>query len=100
MDTVTNAILSDSTQLANGIYQYVPTNTTPIDTGNIIISIDGEGYMRKVIDVDTTGGQVTLTTVQATLVEAIEEIDLNTFLASYKSNEFEKLELTNATELK
>ncbi len=76
IDTAAASLISDSIMLSQGIYQFNQAIPMQIDTGDIIVSSDGYGYMRKVTDVVTSGNEVILETIQATLEEVIDEMDL------------------------
>jgi len=70
IDTNTTALLSDSAQLAQGIYVFhqITRDTLIIDTSNIIIGTTDEGYLRKVINVlQSTPDSLILQTDSATL---------------------------------
>jgi len=48
------------------------TNTTPIDVGDIIVSQDGNGLLRKVTGIENSGENIVVKTSFASLTEAIE----------------------------
>ena len=54
------------------IFKKEITNTTPIDVGDIIVSQDGNGLLRKVTGIENSGGNIVVKTSFASLTEAIE----------------------------
>jgi len=47
IDTSKATLISDSTQISNGIYYYVYTDTTAIDTSNILLDKNNYGYLNQ-----------------------------------------------------
>jgi len=74
IDSMTYQLLSDSAELAQGIYRYEllrrPDET--IITKNIIVGLTDEGYLRKVDSVFQNRGELTLHTSDATLEDMYE----------------------------
>jgi hypothetical protein len=68
------------------IYTYTG-NPPDIKEGDILLSVEGEGYLRKVVDVDVEGGRLIVTTEQASLEEAFEELDIKTTIKLPQSSE-------------
>jgi len=92
----------DSIQLVSIIdstYTYSYTGTPPlINAGDIIFSADSGGYLRKVVSIDapnsnskSTSGLLSINTIQATLVEAFETIELDTtIILTFDNSLFDK----------
>lgn len=58
-------------------YKYTFTGTPPeINVGNVILGQTDEGYLRKVANVSITGNEITLTTEQACLTNAIQKCSI------------------------
>jgi hypothetical protein len=68
------------------IYTYTG-NPPDIKEGDILLSVEGGGYLRKVVDVDVEGGRLIVTTEQASLEEAFEELDIKTTIKLPQSSE-------------
>ncbi len=62
------------------------TNTTPLTTGDIIVSNEGYGYLRKITQIKTEGNEIKVYTSFASLSEAIENgsFSFNTVLSEQK----------------
>ena len=62
------------------------TNKMPINTGDIIVSTDGYGYLRKVTSIEEEGENIKVYTTFATLTEAVEKgnFSFNTILSEQK----------------
>jgi len=59
-------LLSSDTDLSNGIYTIEFNDGTPvIKTNDIIVGDEGEGFLRKVVSVNSNGNTITLQTSQA-----------------------------------
>jgi len=77
IDTITSQLLSDSTQLSQGIYSFQFSVTPPaIDVGKIITGPAGEGFLRKVTSIVTPGNPITLQTEQATMEDLFNTVDI------------------------
>jgi uncharacterized protein (TIGR02145 family) len=77
VDTVNTQLLSDSTQLSQGIYRYDWNESSSFfQVGDILIGSDGYGYLRKVTNAFQDANEWVANTEQATLEDAIEYIDL------------------------
>lgn len=86
IDTNTYLLLSDSLELAQGIYRYLELQQ-PLDSiglENIIIGITDEGYLREVTGITQTGDELTLITEVAALDDIWDsgEFSLNFNLAN------------------
>ncbi|MBN1292002.1 MAG: formylglycine-generating enzyme family protein [Candidatus Latescibacteria bacterium] len=58
---------------------YSYTGSKPdISTGDILVSVEGDGYLRKVTDVSTKGDKITVETEQAALTDAVVQGDADT----------------------
>ena len=68
------------------IYTYTG-NPPDIKEGDILLSVEGGGYLRKVVDVDVEGGRLIVITEQASLEEAFEELDIKTTIKLPQSAE-------------
>ena len=76
IDTITSQLLSDSTQLAQGIYEFQFSGTQPaLEVGKIITGAAGNGYLRKITGVLTRGNPVILQTEQATMEDLFNTIN-------------------------
>ncbi|MBS4013618.1 MAG: hypothetical protein KGZ97_07640 [Bacteroidetes bacterium] len=70
-------LVSDSTQLANGIFVY-EGDASEIEIGSVIVSSIGEGYMRIVTGIQSKNSKtIVLETEQAVLTDVIQEINLS-----------------------
>ena len=70
-------LLSDSTELEDGIYKYLwDAENEIIDIGDVIVGSDGMGYMRKVISANYQDSFLILNTEQALIEDIIIELDL------------------------
>jgi len=70
-------LISDSTQLANGIYAY-EGNATDIEIGSILVGSSGEGYMRIVTGIQSkSSSSVVLETEQAVLTDVVKNMQLS-----------------------
>ena len=70
----TDLILSDSVELANGIYRIVFNYPVPtIVDSTILVGIPNGGFLRKVMAFEQMGDTVEMYTIQATLYDLIEE---------------------------
>lgn len=70
IDTTVYTLISDSAELAQGIYKYTFGQRKRDDiivNGNIIVGTTGDGYLRKVISQSQDRGQLTLLTDKADL---------------------------------
>ncbi|TVQ17575.1 MAG: hypothetical protein EA361_02285 [Bacteroidetes bacterium] len=73
-------LLSDSTQLANGIYVYSQDVTGIIDIGSVLVSREGEGYIRIVTEINPQKDQTVILTEGGDLTDVIDEIDLQDYI--------------------
>ena len=70
-------LISDSTQLSNGIFIY-EGDASDIEIGSVIVSSIGEGYMRIVTGIQTKSrNTIVLETEQAVITDVIQEINLS-----------------------
>ena len=70
----TDLILSDSAEIANGIYRIVFNYPVPtIVDSTILVGIPNGGFLRKVMAFEQMGDTVEMYTIQATLDDLIEE---------------------------
>jgi len=95
IDTNTTKLLSDSTMLAQGIYQYNYTakDSLIVNTDNIIIDTTGEGYLRVVDSVTKLGPAYIMYTRQGTLEDLFIQGDLSfplSFQDSTKSSPYRR----------
>lgn len=61
------------------IYTYYYTGSTPnVQPGSILLSSEGNGYLREVITVQDLGGTMVVNTEQASLTDAFEELHVKT----------------------
>lgn len=61
-------LISSETDLSNGIYIIEFESDAPeVAIDDIIIGVEGEGFLRKIVSVNTSGNSLTLETSQATL---------------------------------
>ncbi|MFC0876165.1 FISUMP domain-containing protein [Saccharicrinis sp. FJH2] len=73
VDDLSPDLLSDSAQLAEGIYIFQFDADPPdFSAGDILLSQQGSGYLRKVLGSEKNGNSVTLKTEQATLEDLYE----------------------------
>lgn len=77
VDTLNTILISDSTQISNGILYYIYNDTTVIDTSNIILDKNNNGYLRKVQSATLYGQNLSIDSKQATVSDVIKQIDLN-----------------------
>ena len=71
-------LASTSEQLANGVYIFTYNGNLPeIVIGDILIGEEGEGYLRKVVNVSVDGNTITTETVQATLEDVFEQATIS-----------------------
>ena len=76
---------ADPTLIAQGIYEYTFSGTTPdFTTNDIIVGVTGKGYLRKVIGVTSSTNKIILQTSQASMEDAFEEA-LFSFSADLKN---------------
>jgi len=89
----------DSLQLlsvADSIYTYTYTGTPPdIQVGDILFSSDSGGYLRKVESItysnSKSNGQIIINTIQGTLVEMFETLELDTTITiAFDNSIFDK----------
>ncbi|MCK4606898.1 MAG: fibronectin type III domain-containing protein [candidate division Zixibacteria bacterium] len=67
--------------VSGSVYTYNYTGLPPqIEVGDIIMSTDTGGYLRKVTSATTSGNQIVLSTDQASLAEAFQRIAFDTTL--------------------
>ncbi len=77
IDSSTCTLISDSTELIQGIYHYQYTGTPPnYTTSSVIVGQQGYGYMRKVTNVTANGNDIVLQTEQARLTDVIDQCDI------------------------
>jgi hypothetical protein len=69
-----NAIDSTETVTADTLTY---TSSTEPEVGSILVSQEGEGYLRKVVSSSIDGGQVTVQTSNASLNEVFEDISIS-----------------------
>ncbi len=73
----TITLISDSTELSQGIYHYQYTGTPPdFTTNSVIVGQQGYGYMRNVNNVTQSGDEIILETEQAYLADVIDQCDI------------------------
>ncbi len=72
-------LISTQDELQQGLYKYENASeyAQDFEVSDIVIGSTGEGYLRKVIKIETQGDVLIFSTEQATLDEAFEKIDLD-----------------------
>lgn len=87
-----NTVLVDQIQdlklvsVDEGVYTYSYTDSAPeIKPGQILLSGEGKGYLRKVIAVEDLKGTLRVTTEQASLTDAFEELHFRTTIPVSKN---------------
>ena len=68
-------LISNSTELENGIYRYVGEQGE-IEVGSVIIGNQGDGYLRKVISILASNDTLVLETQQATMEDVFDDFYL------------------------
>ena len=58
---------------SNYITFTIVNGVSPVNTGDILLSTNGDGYLRKVVSTSLTGNTVTVTTENASMEEAIKD---------------------------
>jgi len=69
-------LVSNTSELEDGIYRFIG-NYQNINQGSVILGNQGEGYLRKVLDVDEEGGFLILQTEQAAMEDVFEDFFLS-----------------------
>ncbi|WP_179353072.1 FISUMP domain-containing protein [Winogradskyella vidalii] len=70
-------LISSETDLSNGIYILEFENDPPeVNIDDIIVGDEGEGFLRKIVSIDTNGNSLTLETTQATLDDLFNNASL------------------------
>ena len=83
LDTVLIVFQPDSSQQANGIYEFSSqTNDPSLKPGDIIIGTDGEGYLRFVDSYVFQNEQLTIYTHQATLNDLFDDASFSFDISS------------------
>jgi uncharacterized protein (TIGR02145 family) len=80
VDTTVYTLVSDSAELAQGIYRYQynsKRNADDIILGDAIVGTEGGGYLRKVNEVNDNPPYLTLETTQATFEDLFEQGDFD-----------------------
>ncbi len=81
IDTTVYTLISDSLELAQGIYKYeynVKGKSDDIVIGNVILGVTDEGYLRKVNTISDNPPILTLETSQATMEDVFVQGDFST----------------------
>ena len=81
IDTTVYTLISDSLELAQGIYKYEyngKRKSEDIVIGDAIIGVTGEGYLRKVNTIEDDPPILTLETTQATMEDVFVDGDFST----------------------
>jgi len=72
IDSTQIELVSDASELERGIYRFEVADGAPeIMEGDVIVGEQGLGFLRKVIEINESGNELTLVTRQATLEEVI-----------------------------
>jgi alpha-tubulin suppressor-like RCC1 family protein len=73
LDTTSAVLVSDSDEVAGGVYKFLFSITPPsIDSGDVIVGGHGGGILRKVIGVAIHADTIVLSTVQGHLTDVID----------------------------
>ncbi len=73
--------------VAGATFTYSYTGLPPsIEAGDVVMSIDTGGYLRKVTSVNIFGNQIKVNTVQASLADAFDKISFDTTLTLSLNN--------------
>jgi len=73
-------LISDSIQLANGIYVYSGDTTGIINVGSVLVSRSGKGYIRVVTKINPQKDETEILTDGGDLTDVIDEIDLQDYI--------------------
>lgn len=83
-------LISDSTQLANGIFVF-DGDASGIEIGSVLVSSIGEGYMRMVTGIQSKSrNSIVLETEQAVITDVIQEMQLSDSLVFTFDNDGKK----------
>jgi uncharacterized protein (TIGR02145 family) len=77
LDSTDLVIRSDSAELSQGLYRLSTSQDVEINLGEVIVGQQGNGFIRRVADVQKNGDEWYLTTTQGTLEDVIDEMVLN-----------------------
>jgi hypothetical protein len=67
MESLTNYLVSDSAEMASGVFTFQNLPNTTIETGDVLVSVEGDGFIRLVQVVTINGTTTTCQTTEATL---------------------------------
>jgi uncharacterized protein (TIGR02145 family) len=73
-------LISDSTQLANGVFVYSENITDLIEVGSVLVGSENEGYIRIVTEIQPQKNQTIVITEEGDLTDVFDELVLEDFV--------------------
>ncbi len=72
LESIANYLVSDSAEVASGVFTFQNLPNGTLETGDVIISAEGEGYIRLIQVITVDGITTTCETTQATLNDVFD----------------------------
>ncbi|MBN1597643.1 MAG: hypothetical protein JW894_05075 [Bacteroidales bacterium] len=88
VDTNVITLVSDSLELADGLYIYENADIDDFEVGQVLVNYDNGGYLRIIIHIVQDGDQVILFTAQGRLTDLIEDGTIIDSIALFGNDEY------------